>query len=136
MEPFFIFLIIIYLAIYFSARKKARQKEQEQRAANERRYASSNRPQPNTNYRSQTPAGYPSGASRPQPAASRVQPAASRTQAQSYGIDAAHYHREGYDFETCFSFKDVPRGADELSALIAANTRHERELQKLLHTRE
>ena len=127
-SPFFIVLIILYLLIYFSARKKAKKKEEEQKAANDRRYATSNRPQPNTAARSSSPSGYSYGTARPQ--------ASSCVQSQSYNIDSTHYHKEGYDFATCFSFKDVPKGADELTALIAANSRHERELQKLLHTRD
>ena len=131
-SPFFIFIIIIYLAIYFSVRKAARKKREEQNAGEDRRYTTSNRPQPNPNYRTSTAAGYRTANS----SYSRSTQTASRPQPQSYHLDSSHYHREGYDFETCFSFKDVPQGADELSALIAANSRHERELQKLLHTRE
>ena len=125
MEPIFVIFIILYLVIYLSARKKAQKKEEERkRSAADPRYSSSNRPQPNPNYRSSSTT-----------AASRQQPAY-RAQFQSYSIDSTHYHKEGYDFATCFSFKDVPQGVDELSALIAANSRHERELQKLLHSRE
>ena len=129
MEPFFVFIIIIYVAIYLIAGRKARKKQEEKNAQNERRYQTSNRPQPDTNYRSSS---YRTSA----PTSYRTQPAPPRAAAQSYSPDSNHYHREGYDFATCFSFKDVPQGVDELSALIAANARHERELQKLLHTRE
>ncbi len=132
MQPVFVIFIILYLLIFFSARKKAKQKEEEQknRSQNDPRYASSNRPQSSANYRSSS--GYQSTNA----SYSRSTQTASRPQSQSYNIDSSHYHKEGYDFATCFSFKDVPKGADELSALIAANSRHERELQKLLHTRE
>ena len=131
MQPVFAIFIILYLLIFFSARKKAKKKEEEQknRSQNDPRYAASNRPQSSANYRS---AGYQSTNA----SYYRSGQTASRPQSQSYNIDSTHYHKEGYDFATCFSFKDVPKGADELSALIAANSRHERELQKLLHTRE
>ena len=135
MEPFIVFIVIIYAAIYLTARKKARQKEAEQKqrqaAETDRRYASSNRPQPNPNYRSTNPNYRTTASSYSRPAQNTA-----RVQSQSYSIDSTHYHREGYDFATCFSFKDVPKGADELTALIAANSRHERELQKLLHTKD
>ncbi len=136
MEGIFGFVIIIYLVIYLFARKKASQKEAEQKEkAAQAAAVRSAAAQQNRRY-----------ADSPRPASSAQRPAAQRPAAGSYqqpasysrnvSFDAAHYHQEGYDFGTCFSFKDVPRGSDELSALIRANTRHERELEKLLHVRE
>ena len=51
-------------------------------------------------------------------------------------FDNTHYHAEGFDFDCCISFKGLPPGTDELSVLIASNNRHERELSKLLQTRD
>ena len=131
MEGIFGFVIIIYLVIYLFARKKAAQKEAEQKEkAAQTASARYSAAQQNRRY-----------ADSPRPAASTQRTsAASYQQSSAYqraaSFDSAHYHQEGYDFATCFSFKDVPRGTDELSALIRANTRHEHELEKLLHVRE
>ena len=51
-------------------------------------------------------------------------------------FDNTHYHAEGFDFDCCISFKGLPAGTDELAVLIASNNRHERELAKLLQTRD
>ena len=52
----------------------------------------------------------------------------------SIDFDNTHYHAEGFDFDCCISFKGLPPGTDELKVLIASNTRHEKELERLLHT--
>lgn len=59
-----------------------------------------------------------------------------RVQPSPVLFDEQHYHREGYDFATCFSFKDLPPGSDELACLIAANTRHEKNLERMLQVRD
>ncbi len=82
----------------------------------------------------------PAAPSRPasapsRPAAAPVTPRNNRSFADN-SFTAEHYHQEGFDFETCFSFKDIPAGADELDYLIRANRRHEKQLEKLLQTNE
>ena len=130
---FIVFYVIVYLVFGKKAKKKA--EEQKQRDAELRqRYGTGPQTNANTNYTYRSASS--AGASRSTAAAYSYGNASSRAQAQSYHLDSSHYHKEGYDFATCFSFKDVPQGADELSALIAANSRHERELEKLLHTRD
>lgn len=59
-----------------------------------------------------------------------------RVQPSPVLFDEQHYHKEGYDFTTCFSFKDLPPGSDELACLIAANTRHEKKLERMLQVRD
>ena len=120
-------LPIVYVIIIGAAILKAMSKSQhaaeketaERQNAAVRRYT----PQP----------ARPSRPARPASAPAAVQN--NRTFADN-SFTADHYHQEGFDFETCFSFKDVPAGADELDYLIRANRRHEKQLEKLLQTNE
>ncbi len=126
-----IFIVLIYLGIIFAGQKKARQEAEKRKAESARRQAEAARS-------GVRPAQYAPRTAQTSYQAARQNPQASARAAAPVRVsavfDETHYHREGYDFATCFSFKDVPPGADELSALIRANSRHERELEKLMHT--
>ena len=133
-----VFIVLIYLlVIFFGKKSSARHREDLERTVREQEA------------KQQAAFGVrPSRVSGAAPSAARAtspRPAAAANPAASYSarnaqalkdFDTVHYHPEGYDFETCFSFKDVPPGVDELSALIRANSRHERELEKLMHSSE
>ena len=129
-----VIIILVYLGIFLSGRKKAKEAEEKRRQdaarqADTSRYAA--RPASTASRPAAARPGTPS-----QSTAARYNPTArSSAPARASAVfDESHYHREGYDFATCFSFKDVPPGADELTALIRANSRHEREQEKLMHT--
>ena len=128
MEGVVVFIVLIYLGIIFAGQRKAKQDAQKRKEETARRQSDAARFGVRT----------PQTAASARPGQPFYRTAQSARTAQpgrvSSILDEEHYHREGYDFATCFSFKDVPPGTDELTALIRANSRHERELQKLMHT--
>ncbi len=129
MGGFYFFIIIMAYVFFF-------RNNQKKNGDNNNRSSSSN----NTPYRppqsSSQPQRRPQNAPRIVPQTYRQAPARSSQHYDISGFDSQHFHKDGYDFATCFSFKDVPPGCDELTALMEANSRHERKLEKMLQVRD
>ena len=138
-----IFILIVLLYIIFHGGKGSSASKKQESGSQPARTSSSGSPAASASRPASSASRPASSASRPSPAgysataySAARNTAAARSSTTAHSFDSVHYHPEGYDFETCFSFKDVPPGVDELGALIAANSRHERQLEKLMHSSE
>ena len=129
MGPQIIIFIIIMLCIVIGQGKKSKSSRKRSSSSAQGRYASS-----------RDASGYSRPASGTQRSYRLVKDSSGNTvDGRVYAtidFDNTHYHAEGFDFDSCISFKGLPTGTDELAVLIASNSRHEKELAKLLQVNE
>jgi len=125
MPVFYLIFIIIFYSVIFSKQKKSGRSNSNRSSQNEAQRTAPSQPQPRPQ------ATVRSAGQRYQQA-----PVRNHQNHDNSGFDSQHFHKDGYDFATCFSFKDVPPGCDELAALMEANGIHEKRLEKMLQTRD
>lgn len=139
MEWSLIIIFIVYAIVKATGGKsKDANKEESGRSASSALFSAASRPRPAGSASERTTKA-PSSGSFPRSPYIRSGSANISRDGRVYAsidFDNTHYHAEGFDFDSCISFKGLPQGTDELAVLIASNNRHERELSKLLQVRE
>ncbi len=139
MEWSLIIIFIVYAIVKATGKNKDAKKEESGRSASSALFSAASRPRPAQAASEQATKAPSSSGSFPRSPYIRSGSANISRDGRVYAsidFDNTHYHAEGFDFDSCISFKGLPQGTDELAVLIASNNRHERELSKLLQVRE